>query len=56
MSEILNTDLEKYDRQIRLFGIETQKKIQETPLVIVQTNKTKNILLLGEKYLRIFYC
>ncbi|KCZ76507.1 hypothetical protein H311_02496 [Anncaliia algerae PRA109] len=52
MSEILNTDLEKYDRQIRLFGIETQKKIQETPLVIVQTNKTKKHSLIGGEILK----
>ncbi|RVD92713.1 E1 ubiquitin activating enzyme [Tubulinosema ratisbonensis] len=51
-------DLEKYDRQIRLFGLETQLKLIDTPIVLVQTHITnkpsfvsgeilKNILLLG---------
>lgn len=55
MADILEKDLEKYDRQIRLFGIETQSKLVNTKIAILQSSTPslvsgeilKNILLLG---------
>lgn len=52
MEEKENEELKKYDRQIRLFGVDTQHKLINTTIVIVQTNTSKKETLISGEILK----